>query len=206
MINPRHKPLVIGGVVLAVVWAVAMAVYLYAKAQKVTAEKVAAQVAKTELAKLSAEERRKALRKLAAMLNSLQVDERRVARAEADWDRLVREMTEEERLEFLESTLPSGVKQMLTNFEQLPPDRRKRILGDSLKRLQEARDNPEVRERMQSEGRQPGPPLSEEAQKRLTQVGLNTFYTQSSAQSKAELAPLIEELQRAMQQGRFMPR
>jgi len=206
MINPRHKPLVIGGVVLAVVWAVAMAVYLYAKAQKVTAEKVAAQVAKTELAKLSAEERRKALRKLAAMLNSLQVDERRVARAEADWDRLVREMTEEERLEFLESTLPSGVKQMLTNFEQLPPDRRKRILSDSLKRLQEARDNPEVRERMQSEGRQPGPPLSEEAQKRLTQVGLNTFYTQSSAQSKAELAPLIEELQRAMQQGRFMPR
>jgi len=206
MLNPRHKPLVIGATLLVVVWVLAMAGYAIAKAQKVTADKVSAQVAKTDLSKLSPDARRKALRKLAVMLNSLPAEERRVARAEADWDRLLREMTEEERLEFIESTLPTGVKQMLTSFEQLPADRRQRILRDSLKRLQEARDTPEARERLQAGGGPAPPPLSEESQKRLTQTGLNTFYTQSSAQTKAELAPLIEELQRAMQQGRFIPR
>ncbi len=206
MLNPRHKPIVIGAVILVAVWLVAMAGYAFAKAQKVTAEKVSALVAKTDLSKLSPEERRKALRKLSSMLNSLPLDERRLARAAADWDRLLREMSEEERVEFIESTLPTGVKQMLTNFEQLPPDRRARLMRDSMKRLQEARDKPEVRERLQAEGRSAPPPLSEESQRRLTQTGLNTFYTQSSAQTKAELAPLLEELQRAMQQGRFVPR
>jgi len=205
--NPRHKPLVIGGIVLALVWALAMAGYAFAKAQKVTAEKVAAQVAKLDLAKLKGDARKKALRKLAQMLNALPPEDRRTARFEADWDRLFNQMSEEERAEFLESTLPTGVKQMLTSFEQLPADRRNRIVRDSLKRLQEARDNPELRERMQAQGRQgPATPLSEETQKRMTTVGLNAFYTQSSAQAKAELAPLIEELQRAMQQGRFIPR
>ena len=33
-------------------------------------------------------------------------------------------------------------------------------------------------------------------------IGLNTFYSQSSPETKAELAPLVEQMQQQLQSGR----
>ena len=169
-----------------------------------TAEKVKAYVESVDLSKLPPDQRAKAIRGLADKLNALPLEERRRARFErAAWDWFGK-MTEEEKTEFVEMTMPTGFKQMLTAFEQLPEDKRKRAIDDSLRRLREAQSRLQAGAALLDPrlGTNPPPPISPELEARIRTIGLKAFYSQSSAQTKAELAPVLEELQRVMESGR----
>ncbi len=204
MLNQRQRPIAYALATGVAVWLLAWGGYTIAKHSKMTAEKVRVYLHKVDLHQLSGEARAKALRKLADQLNALPPEERRNARLDREWGRWFKEMTDQEKADFLDATMPSGFKQMLTAFEELPADKRKMAVDDALRRLKkEVSDDPTIREQWQAEGQTPPPQLSEELQKKVTAIGLKSFYTQSSAQAKAELAPLLEELQRAMENGRL---
>jgi hypothetical protein len=51
-----------------------------------------------------------------------------------------------------------------------------------------------------------GPPISPELEAKIRTIGLQSFYSQSSAETKAELAPVLEELQHSMESGRILRR
>ena len=203
MLSQRQRPVAYAISAGVLVWLLAWGGYTAAKHSKTTAEKVRAYLHKVDLHSLTGEARAKALRKLADQLNALPPEERRNARLDREWNRWFTEMTDQEKSDFLDATLPSGFKQMLTAFEELPADKRKKAVEDALKRLKEASDDPSIREQWQAEGETPPPQMSEELQKKVAVAGLKSFYSQSSAQAKAELAPLLEELQRAMESGRL---
>lgn len=182
------------------IWIVAVVGYTIAKNAKATPEKVKAYVESIDLSKLSAEERAKAIRKLADMLNKLSLEDRRRARLERLTWGWFNEMTEDEKGAFLEATMPTGFKQMLTSFEQLPEDKRKKTVDDALRRLKEAQaQDPSL---ANNNGTNGPPVLSKELEAKVRSIGLQTFYSQSSAQTKAELAPVLEELQKIMESGR----
>jgi hypothetical protein len=200
--NPRYKPLVVAAVVLVVAWALALVGMRIAANAKMTADKVLAALRATDLEKLDAEQRAKRLRELADKLNALSGDERRRARIDRDWDRLWAQMSEDEKSAFVERTMPSGVKQMLTAFEQLPEEKRRNAITNAMARMRAQRERGEF-------PADDGPdrePLSEELQKKVVTTGLKTFYAESSAQTKAEVAPLLEEMQRMMQSGQMFRR
>lgn len=201
--SQRWRPVVIMGVAICAIWIVAVIGYRIARNAKMTAEKVKTYAESVDINKLSGAARAKAIRDLEAMMNALTAEERQKARFERAARSWFDEMTEEEKAEFIEATMPSGFKQMLTSFEQLPEDKRRRTVNDALRRLKEERD--------QLAAGQPGgnpndpnapPVLSPELEAKVRTIGLKAFYSQASAQSRAELAPLLEELQRSMQNGR----
>lgn len=202
MFSGRYRFVSLGFIAIAVVWLLAWGAYRLAGNSKVTADKVRAFVAKTDLRQLSGEARKKALRNLAAKLNALPPDERRKARVERFWNDMFEQMTEEEKGEFIEATMPTGFKQMLAAFEQLPEDKRQRAVQDSIRRMRETREALAAQEPANPALQNTNAPvLSDDLQKRVVTVGLKSFYGESSARTKAELAPLLEEMQKSMESG-----
>ena len=204
MLSRRQRPIFVAIALLVVAWVVAIAGYTLAKNSKMTADKLRAFAQSVDLGKLSGDARAKAIRELADKLNRLSPEERRKARRERIWQQWFDGMTEDEKGMFIDATMPTGFKQMLASFEELPEERRRRAIGDAVKRLKEAQ------EQMQREGDAPPEPgtnsppvLSADLQQKITTIGLKTFYSESSAQTKAEMAPLLEELQRTMESGRL---
>jgi len=205
MLSQRQRPVVWALAGIAGIWILATAGYIIARNAKVTAEKVQAYVADVNLTKLSVADRAEALSKLAAMLNALSLEDRRRLRLGGSVEGWFTQMTEEEKSSFIEATMPTGFKQMIAAFEEQPEEKRRRTIDESLKRLREA--NAQALPGGATGGREGtnrGSTLSPELEAKVRTIGLKSFYSQSSAQTKAELAPLLEEMQKAMESGRMM--
>jgi len=207
MSSHRRRTLGFAGLGLLGVWLVLGAGWLVSNRAKPTAEKVATYLHGNDLSKMSPEGRVRALDNLSKQMSALPIEERRKARMDEAWDKWFAEMTEAEKGALIEATLPSGFKQMIASFEQLPEDKRRRAVSDALRDLRKAReaalndDSSELRiDRSRS------PELSEELQQKVVKIGLQSFYTESSAQTKAELAPVLEEMQRLMENGALLNR
>lgn len=191
------------GVVIIGLWIIALTGYTIAKNRQVTVERVRAYVESVNLAALSGSERAAAIKRLEEMLNALSPEERQKARLERLSIAWLKLMTEEEKTQFIEATMPTGFKQMLTAFEQLPEDKRRKTIDDSLKRLRDEQRRIQAASSDDGPADTNGPPvISEDLQAKIRTIGLKTFYSESSAQTKAELAPVLEELQRSMESGR----
>ncbi len=202
MLKQRQRAISAAVAALVLIWVVAMAGYHLAQNAKVTADKVRAYTAALDFSHLSAADRAAAIAKLAAMLNALTLDERQSLRLDRTAYQWFAQMTEEEKRAFLAATLPTGFQQTITAFENLPADKRQRVVSQSLKQMKEAR------EKMAATGQMPPPGtnavvLSQDLQEEVTKIGLQSFYSQSSAETKAELAPLLEEMQRTLESGRM---
>jgi hypothetical protein len=190
---------------LAIAWALALGGFAVARHLKVTPEKIRAYLHQVDFAKLSPAERRQALRKLAAMLNALSPEDRRAARMDREFAGWFRVMDESEKGEFLELTVPAGFNQMLLAFEQMPEDKRRKAIEDSVRRLREAQaqfEQGDPDQAADADANQP-PELSPELRDKMVKLGVKTFLDQGSAETKAELQPVLEEMQRSMESGRL---
>jgi hypothetical protein len=205
MFNPRQRFLVRAAACLAGVWLAAWAGHRYLESRKMTADKVHAYVDAVNFSQLTGAARAKALKELEDKLNALAYEERQRLRAGRLLDNWFAQMTDAEKTEFIEATLPAGFKQMINAFEQLPEDKRRRVIDDALKDLRATNHRDAAGGAGKGATNGP-PPISPELEAKIRTIGLKSFYSQSSAQTKAEAAPFLEEMQRQMESGRLFLR
>ncbi len=185
---------------LVAVWMATVTAFHFSGKARMTAEKIRQFTLATDLTNLSPADRDEKIRALADRVNALPFDERLKWRRTDEWKKWFAEMTEAERRQFIVATLPTGFKQTLEAFDQLPADQRRQFVADAIQRLRED-GAAGINQSLADYGPGGPPPLSPELEKQARVLGLQEFYSDSSAESKAELAPLLEEMQRQLQAG-----
>jgi hypothetical protein len=203
MLSQRQRPVFLAVAVLVLIWVVAIAAYQIAQNIKVTPDKVRAYTASVDFSHLSAAERAAAIQRLADMLNALTLEERQGLRFDRTYYRWFEQMTEDEKAAFLQATMPTGFKQMISAFQDLPAGKRQRVVSQAVKQMKDEREQMAATGQLPPQGTN-GVVLSQDLQDQVTKIGLQSFYSQSSAQTKAELAPFLEEMQRTMEMGRIL--
>jgi hypothetical protein len=199
MKNRRFRPLLFAAAALVAVWVVALVIFHCSGKTRVTVDKLRQYVDSTDLDQLSAAKRDRAVTDFAGMVNSLSTEERVNWRREDGWKKWFAGMNEAERVKFVEMTLPTGFKQMMDAYSQLPAEQRKKFIDDAVNRLRQAGVNQSVGDY----GKSGPPPLSPELERKVREIGLKELFTDSSPETKAELAPLLEQMESQIRSGRM---
>lgn len=171
---------------LAAVWLVAGGVIWWARSAKPTPESVLRYIETHSVEGKSAGERDKVLVKTAEQLNRLTAEQRREVRMGRKLDRFFRSLSADEQGRFLDLTLPTGFKQMMDAFNKMEPAKRRRFVERTLN---------DMRER---EG-EDAPRVDDPHVQKIISHGLKSFYSDAGAETKLDLAPLIEQMQRNLQ-------
>jgi len=189
----RTRTVTIGLLLIALLWAVALAGMRWADERKVTAAKLATFVESTDLASLSGEQRRGFIDDLADRVNRLPFEQRRDLRLDRTLERTFFAMTEAERDRYLDLTLPRGLSQMMEALNNMTTDQRREIVDRALEDLRRAE---------RDRGRTGEDRLGEQAARRIINEGMASYFSDASAETKIDLQPVIEQIQAVMQQRR----
>ena len=106
-------------------------------------------------------------------------------------DKFFHQLTPEEQNRFLDLTLPSGMKQMMEALNKMPPEKRKQFVTKALEDMKKrgGEGAPETQRELDANGQ------------KIIDQGLKSFYSDASAETKMDLAPLIEQFNHNLQGG-----
>ena len=193
--NVRNQFIVKGVIGLAVLWLIVFTVVKVAGSLKPTPEKIQTYAEENQLSEIEDPEKRRAvIGNIADMLNQLEPEQfaefTKKGKDGRDKQSLFfREMNPDEQMFFMEKRIGKAFNQMMKAFNKMDRDQRKKIVEQSLKRM---KNNP---------GKGPGGediPVDPEMVEKITNAGLKAYYKDASAETKLDLAPLMEEMQTTM--------
>jgi hypothetical protein len=177
---------------LAAVWIIAGSLIWWARSRKPTPDRLLAYVETHAIEGKSSQDRGKVIESVATQLNGLSYDERREIRINRRLDQFFRSLSADEQTRFLDLTLPEGFKQMMDALNKMDREKRKQFVERTLKEMQkqEGREtSDEERERF----------LEDRNAQKIIDQGLKSFYSEASAETKLDVAPILEQMQRNLQ-------
>jgi len=171
------------------IWMVVGGIMYWGRASRPTAQLVTAYVGHSDLAVKSGTRRVQAIERMEEMLNGLSFEERQKLERDGTTRGFFQQLTQDEQVAFLDATLPAGFKQLMDHFNKMDSAHRKEIVDRALAEMK----------KHQGEG--PPPNIDSKLAQRMIDQGMRSFYNDASADSKLDMAPLIEQMQINLQSG-----
>ena len=187
-----------GIAVLVVVWAVVSGVRSFASSKKITAEYIDREIRELKFEDWSenpgtgaaAKEREEELRRIADMVNRLDFAEREKNRNNRSGEEFFRKLSTNEKNLFIDLTIVESMSRFMEALDQMPEAQRKSFVEKGLKEIQEGRTAEEM-ERAKE--------MDETLLTKISEEGMRAYFDKASADTKLDLAPLMEKMNEVMQ-------
>ena len=196
----RMKTFWTAAVVLALVWGVVWGVRSYAGSKKLTAERLQRQIEVAAFEDWSggaatadpreAERREKELRGIAEMVNRLDFQEREKNRRNRTAEDFFRKLSSPEKSLFIELTVTESMNRFMEGLDAMPPEQRKRFVEQGLKEIEKGQTEEEMARASE---------LGADLLDKISREGMRAYFEKSSAETKLDLAPLMEAVNETMQ-------
>lgn len=196
----RGKTILQAIAVLAIVWAVVASVRGFAASRKATAERLEQRIEQSRLADWSEREntaggpeagrREKEIREIAAMVNRLDFRERERNRRSRASEDFFRRLSASEKLLFIDLTVMESMNRFMEALDAMPPGQRRSFVEQGLREIEEGRTEEDI-----ARARELGSDLLD----KISQEGMRAYFEKSGAQTKIDLAPLMEAINETMQ-------
>ena len=196
--NGKQAIILKGIAVLALVWASVFAVRSFASSKKITAGLIEREVKELKFDDWSenpgsgavAEEREEEIRRIADMVNRLDFAEREKNRQNRGGEDFFRKLSTTEKNLFIDLTIMESMSRFMEALDQMPEEQRKSFVERGLKEIQEGRTEEEMARAKE---------LDENLLKKISEEGMRAYFDKASADTKLDLAPLMEAMNEVMQ-------
>lgn len=193
----KRKIILQAVVALVVVWAVVAVVKTYAGSKRSTAVKIERTIADANFedwsegipagADTAARETR--LREIADLFNGLDVSERIKARDNRVGEEMYERLADSEKELFVKLTVRKSMESMMQALDAMSPTERRQIVEDGLRRIEDGRTAEEMQRARE---------ISEDMLSQVTEEGMRAYFDKAGADTKLDLAPLMEAMDGVM--------
>ena len=187
-------------ILLVLVWGCVWGIRAYAGSRKITAELINRQVAEAKFQDWSdtttspdaaeAKRRESELREIAENVNRLDFQEREKNRENRSGENFFRVLSPAEKSLFIDLTIVESMGRFMESLDAMKPEQRKSFVEKGLKEIQQGRTQEEMARADQ---------LGSDLLEKISQEGMRAYFKKSSADTKLDLAPLMEAMNETMQ-------
>lgn len=184
--------------VLVLVWVVVFSVRSMAASKKITADRLNREISELRFEDWSessgstadAKERQEEIRRIAEMVNRLDFKEREKNRENQSAEDFFRKLNAQEKNLFIDLTIVETMGRFMEALDQMPAEQRKEFVEKGLREIQEGRTEEEMARAQE---------LDDKILTKISQEGMRAFFNNASADTKLDLAPLMEAMNEVMQ-------
>ena len=196
----RRTAIIRAILILVLVWGCVWGIRAYAGSRKITAELINRQVAEAKFQDWSnlttppntaeAKRRESELRDIAENVNRLDFQEREKNRDNRSGENFFRVLSPAEKSLFIDLTIVESMGRFMESLDAMKPEQRKSFVEKGLKEIQQGRTQEEMARADQ---------LGADLLEKISQEGMRAYFKKSSADTKLDLAPLMEAMNETMQ-------